>query len=118
MFAVGARRASEMPPELAREVTLVGESGAQRDVRKRGIAVDEGAAGDAEAPLAQETLRGEMERRLEPAREGPHRHVRERRQLLVADLVLEVRAHVAQHGPEARRRRLDAAARNGPARTA
>src|SRR5262245_59828838 len=101
VLAIVARRAPELPPELAREVALIGKAARQRDLGQRGLRVHQRAACQAQSQLAEKFLRGEMKRGAEPAFERPHRHIRNRREALIADLTSEIRAHVRQRGPEA-----------------
>ena len=101
VLAILAGRASELPPEFAREVALIGEAAVQGDLGQRCIRVDQCATRNAQPELAQESLRSEMEGGAEPALERAERHVRDGREALVGDLVMEMRAHVRQRGPEA-----------------
>ena len=67
VLAILAGCTSELPPELAREVTLIGEAAVQADLGQRFVGVDQRATRNAQPKLAQKSLRGEMESGAEPA---------------------------------------------------
>src|SRR5262249_291976 len=101
VLAILARGAAELAAELAGEVALIGEATAQGDLGHRGIGVDQGAARDPQAELAQKSLWREVEGGEEPALERAEGHVRQGREVPVRDLVMELGAHVSQRRAEA-----------------
>ena len=101
VLAIIARCASELPPEFAREVALIGKAAFQGDFGQRFIRVHQGATRNAQPKLSQKFLRGEMEGGTELPFERAERHVRNGRELPIGDLVMEMGAHVGQRGPEA-----------------
>jgi hypothetical protein len=113
VLAIIARCASELPPELAREMALIRKATFQGDFGQRFICVHQGAARNSQPNLSQKFLRGEMEGCSELPFERAKRHVRNRRELPIGDLVMEMGAHVGQRGPEAGAGCLEAARGSG-----
>ena len=104
-----ARCPAELPAEFPRKVALIGKTAFQGDFGQCFVRGHQGATRDAKAKLAEKLLRREMKGGTELSFERSERHVRNRRELLIGDFVVEMRAHVGQRRPEPGGRRLEPA---------
>src|SRR6476620_10198476 len=101
VLAILAGCPPELPPEFTGKVALIRKSAFQGDFGQRLIRVHQGTSGNPQSKLPQKLLRRRMESRAELSFERTKRHSRDRREMTIRDLVLEMRPHVGKRATEA-----------------